>query len=70
MIAEGKFYDWIMNKTEGKRVDIALNSLSDEMLQLSLNVLKIWTFCEIGKYDIIQTKINMAILIIIYQFMV
>ena len=25
------FYDWVMNKTEGKGVDIVLNSLSDEM---------------------------------------
>jgi fatty acid synthase len=49
-------FEWqIMEKTEGKGVDIVLNSLADEKLQASLRcVARYGHFIEIGKYDLMK----------------
>ncbi|XP_065214304.1 fatty acid synthase-like [Planococcus citri] len=47
----------IMNKTNGKGVDVVLNSLSEEKLKASLRcVAKGGHFLEIGKYDIFRNN--------------
>ena len=49
------FEDVILERTEGKGVDVVLNSLSEEKLAASVRcVAPFGRFCEIGKYDIMQ----------------
>lgn len=54
------FRDLVMEQTKGRGVDCVLNSLSGEMLDASLDVVKPHGhFCEIGKYDLMNdTKIG------------
>lgn len=56
------FENHIMKQTDGKGVNLVLNSLSGEMLEASLRCLSMnGRFLEIGKYDLSQnTKIGMA----------
>lgn len=49
------FEDVILERTEGKGVDVVLNSLSEEKLAASVRcVAPFGRFCEIGKFDIMQ----------------
>ncbi|XP_053201164.1 LOW QUALITY PROTEIN: fatty acid synthase-like [Panonychus citri] len=54
------FEDMIMKMTDGRGVDLVLNSLSDDKLKASIRCLSDFgRFIEIGKYDMIQnTKID------------
>ncbi|XP_038076091.1 hybrid PKS-NRPS synthetase pynA-like [Patiria miniata] len=50
-----RFYDDVMEWTDGKGVDVVLNSLSGKLLQTGLSLLSPGgRFCEIGKRDILQ----------------
>ncbi|XP_077295534.1 fatty acid synthase-like [Arctopsyche grandis] len=59
------FEEMIMYQTEGKGVDIVLNSLADDKLQASIRCLgKKGRFLEIGKFDIVNnTNIGMQFLL-------
>ncbi|CAD7955255.1 unnamed protein product [Amoebophrya sp. A120] len=49
------FEQLVMKNTNGRGVDICLNSLSDEKLMASVRcVAAFGRFCEIGKYDLMQ----------------
>ncbi|XP_053205827.1 fatty acid synthase-like [Panonychus citri] len=54
------FEDMIMKMTDGRGVDLVLNSLSDDKLKASIRCLSDFgRFIEIGKYDMIQnTKMD------------
>lgn len=54
------FRDLILKETGGSGVDCVLNSLSGELLDASLEVLKPFgNFCEIGKFDLMNdTKVG------------
>ncbi|XP_053201167.1 LOW QUALITY PROTEIN: fatty acid synthase-like [Panonychus citri] len=54
------FEDMVMKMTDGRGVDLVLNSLSDDKLKASIRCLSNFgRFIEIGKYDMIQnTKID------------
>ncbi|XP_071805669.1 uncharacterized protein [Asterias amurensis] len=50
-----QFYDDVMQWTDGKGVNVILNSLSGKLLQVGLSLLAPGgRFCEIGKRDILQ----------------
>ncbi|XP_074599703.1 fatty acid synthase-like [Brevipalpus obovatus] len=50
-----EFQDFVLKKTDGRGVDLVLNSLSDEKLQASLRCLADGgRFIEIGKYDLLM----------------
>ena len=50
-----RFYDDVMKWTDGKGVEVVLNSLSGKLLQVGLSLLAPGgRFCEIGKRDILQ----------------
>ncbi|XP_022090459.1 uncharacterized protein LOC110979180 isoform X2 [Acanthaster planci] len=52
-----KFYDDVMEWTDGKGVNVVLNSLSGKLLQTGLSLLSPGgRFCEIGKRDILQSS--------------
>jgi acyl transferase domain-containing protein/NADPH:quinone reductase-like Zn-dependent oxidoreductase/aryl carrier-like protein len=54
---DASFYDFIMTSTNYEGVNVVLNSLSEDMLTLSLDcVAKFGHFCEIGKYDIMNNN--------------
>jgi fatty acid synthase len=51
------FEEQILRETDGRGVDIVLNSLADEKLQASVRLLADFgRFIEIGKYDIMQNN--------------
>lgn len=53
----------VMDETDGKGVDLVLNSLADEKLQASVRCLaKHGRFLEIGKFDIVNNSaLGMAV---------
>ncbi|XP_072014350.1 probable polyketide synthase 1 [Amphiura filiformis] len=52
-----KFYDDVMSFTQGRGVDVVLNSLSGKLLATSMSVLApCGRFCEIGKRDILHNS--------------
>lgn len=59
------FQSWILEQTNGQGVDIIVNSLSEDLLQASLNCLaQHGKFLEIGKYDLLKnTQIGLNHLI-------
>ncbi|WQF87991.1 Putative Acyl transferase domain superfamily, GroES-like superfamily, alcohol dehydrogenase [Colletotrichum destructivum] len=59
---DASFYDDIMCATNGRGVDVVLNSLGGELLQQSWRCIKVFgRFVEIGKADILQdTGLSMA----------
>lgn len=64
------FEQLVLNQTEGRGVDVILNSLSDDKLQASLRCLAVdGRFLEIGKYDLSQnTPLGMAMFLKNTQF--
>lgn len=49
------FRDHVLQATAGRGVDCVLNSLAGEMMEASLAVVaEFGTFCEIGKYDLVN----------------
>ena len=54
---DSSFEEQILRETDGRGVDVVLNSLADEKLQASIRLLADFgRFVEIGKYDIMQNN--------------
>ena len=66
-----RFERWIMNRTQGKGVDVIVNSLAGELLHSGLRVIsKYGKFIEIGKYDMSQnTPVGMGVFLRDVTFM-
>lgn len=62
---DNSFRSWILEQTNGKGVDLIVNSLSEDLLQASLSCLaQHGKFLEIGKYDLLKnTQIGLNHLI-------